>query len=139
MKKTTFILFLGLAFYSFSKAQQGPGNSSSGNLIHVDKYADVKNADWTNPPVPNNLMQVSNQIWYPEAARKAGIEGTVLVSVKVDALGNATGYQVLKSPDDLLTKAVTDQILNLKFSNFQSSKADQVFWVTIPFKFALNP
>lgn len=62
-----------------------------------------------------NFEEVREKIGYPEKAKKQGITGQVLVSIKADEKGNVIDYMVAKSDHKLLTQAVEAHIKELKF------------------------
>lgn len=89
-------------------------------------------------PVPVNMDELTGLIGYPQIAKEGGLEGKVVLRVKIDKLGNYEKHVVLKSPHTILLKAVTDHIDHLVCTpGIQSGKAIPV-WVTIPFNFVLN-
>lgn len=46
---------------------------------------------------------LSENVNYPDACKKEGVEGTVYIGFVIDEQGNATNLKVLKSPDDRLS------------------------------------
>ena len=62
---------------------------------------------------------------YPEDARKRGIQGTVVVQVKIDGSGNVADAQVLSGPDELRKAALTS-VLNWHFGKETAGSFRQV-------------
>ena len=62
---------------------------------------------------------------YPDEARKRGVQGTVLVQVKIDTGGNVADAQVLAGPEEL-RKAALFSVLNWHFSKEAAGSTRQV-------------
>lgn len=61
------------------------------------------------------LAQIRQQLVYPKAAQRAGIEGTVKVSINFDAGGNVTSYRILSgSHHKMLGEAAEKTIAQVK-------------------------
>ncbi|RMG69104.1 MAG: energy transducer TonB [Bacteroidetes bacterium] len=88
-------------------------------------------------PQPINMEDVRQLIGYPDIAREAGIQGSVVVRVLVDTKGNYSKHRIINQVHPLLAKAVEEQIHLLRFTPaIQGGKPIQ-FWVNIPFNFIL--
>ena len=85
--------------------------------------------------VPKRIAEVAPE--YPEAARQAGIEGTVFVRALVGKDGTVTEATVLKGPD-LLHAAAIDAALKTKFTPAKQNGMPVSCWVQIPFRFELQ-
>lgn len=88
-------------------------------------------------PTPVNMDDIKKVIGYPQIARDAGIEGTVVVRVLVDKKGNYDKHRVINGVHPILTKAVEEHIGKLKFSPAIQGGKPIPFWVNIPFNFKL--
>lgn len=89
-------------------------------------------------PEPINLDEIRRRIGYPSLAKKAGIQGRVIVRVLVGEDGKYRKHVVRKSPHEILTEAVEKELPNLEFTpSMQAGKPVKV-WVTIPFEFRLQ-
>ncbi len=84
-------------------------------------------------PKPLNQAKIA----YPEEARQAGIEGTVILRVLIDKKGNYVKHIVMSSPHPLLTKAVETHIQKYKFTPAIKDGKPICYWLTMPFKFQL--
>ena len=62
---------------------------------------------------------------YPEAARKNGVQGTVVVSATLDASGNVTDAQVLSGPAEL-RRAALESVLQWHFKGDAAGTTRQV-------------
>jgi len=73
---------------------------------------------------------------YPEEARKEGIQGVVILSVKTDEKGNVVQIKILKSESSMLNKPAVDAVRQWKYEPFYSKgkPVPVVFPVTIKFK-----
>lgn len=122
-------LFLLIPFFTnFSFAQDDqssdPGISA---FIQVDKE-----------PKPLNINEVKKRIGYPPKARRAGIQGQVVMRVLVDQKGNYVKHKTVKTDHSILSDRVELHISSLKFSPaIQKGRAIK-FWVNIPFNFSLS-
>lgn len=74
---------------------------------------------------------------YPELAKKAGIEGTVVVKVLVNTKGDVEKVEVLKS-HPLLDEAAIEAAKQFKFKPGKQRDKFVKVWVSIPFNFKLK-
>ncbi len=74
---------------------------------------------------------------YPELARKAGIEGMVVVKVLIDTKGNVEDVQVVKS-HPMLDDAAMAAARQFKFKPGKQRDRFVKVWMTIPFTFRLK-
>ena len=85
-----------------------------------------------------NYKEVLSQINYPRACMRKGIEGRVIVSLKVDAKGNLMGHEFISYPCKDLKEAVTDALPKLKFNPAINQHGNAVAGrITIPITFRL--
>ena len=84
-------------------------------------------------PTPTKQVQPA----YPEAARRAGAEGTVWVSIWIDARGNPKKAKVIKSDAEVFNQAALDAAMQWRFTPAVLKKEPVAVWVAIPFKFKL--
>ena len=74
---------------------------------------------------------------YPPLARKAGVEGLVVVKVLIDTKGNAEKVEILKSIP-MLDNAAIAAAKQFKFSPGRQRDRYVKVWMSIPFKFKLK-
>ncbi len=74
---------------------------------------------------------------YPELAKKAGIEGTVVVKVLVNTKGDVEAVEVLKS-HPLLDESAIEAAKQFKFKPGKQRDKFVKVWVSIPFNFKLK-
>ena len=73
---------------------------------------------------------------YPEEARKQGISGVVILSVRSDEEGNIVGVKIVKSPHELLSKASVEAVKQWKYEPMliKGKPMPIIFTVTMTFK-----
>ncbi len=74
---------------------------------------------------------------YPSLARKANVEGRVVVRAMVDENGNVTKAVILEG-DDIFNQAALDAIYRTKFKPAVNGNRTVKVWITYPFIFTLN-
>ncbi len=84
-------------------------------------------------PRPLNLSEIVKRIGYPQMAREAGIDGTVVLRVLVGKDGTYRRHKVIDQAHPMLTEAVTEHIDQVKFTPAIQGGKPIPFWVNIPF------
>ena len=75
---------------------------------------------------------------YPEIARLAGMQGTVVVKVQVDVDGSVARAEILKGVHALLDKPALAAARKLRFSPGTQQGTPVRCWVAVPFRFYLH-
>ena len=75
---------------------------------------------------------------YPEMARRAGLEGTVVIHALVDIHGRVDRAEVIQGVHPLLDKAARAAALRCRFTPGKQRKMAVPVWVAIPYRFRLN-
>lgn len=75
---------------------------------------------------------------YPEIARKAMMEGTVIVKVLVGPDGSVLDAQILQGANPLLNRAALDAARKCKFLPGKQRNIPVKAWMALPFNFRLN-
>lgn len=88
-------------------------------------------------PVPN-MTRFLRKLKYPEKARKAGIEGQVIVRVLVSMEGNYISHFVLQSAHPELDKAAEKAIPYLSFTPAYKLGKPTKVWVNVPVRFKIK-
>lgn len=96
----------------------------------VEKEPSVKSGD-----IQKELYKI---LKYPEMARKAGIEGRVIVQFVVDEKGNVIMLKVVRSVGGGLDEAAVSAIQKLKFSPGMQRGRPVRVQMTLPVVFKLN-
>ena len=95
----------------------------------------VKFIPYDDPPVPLRPIKPK----YPEIAQEAGIEGTVVVQVFVDAKGRVKETVILKGiPNTGLDEAATEAIRLVRFKPAKQRERAVGVWISIPVNFRLK-
>lgn len=85
-----------------------------------------------------SLQVLYRALRYPDMARRAGIEGTVLVKVLVGTAGQVERIGVMSSDHDMLSNAALEAVRRLQFTPAQQNGAAVACWVRIPVRFELR-
>lgn len=75
---------------------------------------------------------------YPEIARRAGLEGIVLVHALVDVHGRVDRTEIIQGVHPLLNKAAQAAALKCRFTPAKQRERPVPVWVAIPYRFRLN-
>jgi protein TonB len=90
------------------------------------------------PELVGGLAALMNDLVYPEVARRAGLEGTVILQVIVDAQGRPTQPNVVKSVNQILDDAAVEAVLKQTFKPGLQRNRPVAVSVTIPVHFRLT-
>ncbi len=96
---------------------------------------------YDEPPVMIGGMEALLRLLeYPELARKAGIEGTVVIGVLVDEKGNTVKTQVLKSDATKLgfEEAAIKALMQMKWKPAKQRDKPVKVWISVPVRFKLS-
>jgi protein TonB len=75
---------------------------------------------------------------YPEIARRAGLEGTVLIHARVNSRGQVERAEVIQGVHPLLDKAAQAAALRCRFTPARQRAVSVPVWVAIPYRFRLR-
>lgn len=75
---------------------------------------------------------------YPEIARRAGLEGTVMVHVRVDRHGRVDRAEIIQGVHPILDKAARAAALRCQFTPGTQRSIPVPVWVAIPYRFKLR-
>ncbi len=90
------------------------------------------------PTIVGGLAAIQQDVVYPELAKRAGIEGTVIVIAYVDKTGRISKAEVARGIGGGCDEAAVDAVMKNKFTpGMQRGKPVNVK-VAIPIKFKLN-
>jgi protein TonB len=107
----------------------------------TDEYENYVFIPYDEPPVPiGGYEAIRKNLKYPEIARKAGVQGLVVVGVLIDENGNSVKTQVLKESGMKVgfEEAAQAAVMMMKWKPAkQRDKAVKV-WVSIPVRFSLT-
>lgn len=120
----------------FAEAVKIVAPAATGPAVAVDDNADPPDfvAVEKEPQFVNQVKPV-----YPEIARKAGIEGRVVLRVLIDKDGKPMKAQILKNPgSDIFDEAAIASVMQSSYSPAIQNGKPVKCWLTVPIKFALN-
>ncbi len=89
---------------------------------------------YDTPPRPKNFVRPS----YPNIARTAGIEGTVILQLLVDTNGKVLEAKVLKKLHPELDRAALDAAYKTSFYPAKQRDKPVKVWVSYPIRFVLS-
>lgn len=117
--------------------------NNEGDIIFDSKKDGFEESeDWpelgSRQPLPLNMDEVRKSIGYPEVARTASIEGTVIMRVLVNEEGSIEEVICLKRVHILLLEAVQNHLLELKCVPAIHKGVYCSSWINIPFRFKLT-
>ncbi|MFB0517575.1 MAG: M56 family metallopeptidase [Candidatus Neomarinimicrobiota bacterium] len=92
------------------------------------------------PPEPvGGYIAIQENVVYPEVARKARIEGTIIVKAFVNAEGQVTKTGILEGiPDSGLNEAALDAVKQVRFTPAMQRDKPIGVWIAIPINFRLS-
>lgn len=90
------------------------------------------------PVIKGGLQQLYKYVEYPDLARKAGLEGTVVIKIVVSPEGKPTQPEVLKSVHKVLDDAAINGIMQLQFEPARQRNRLVSVWISIPVVFDLK-
>jgi len=85
---------------------------------------------------PQVIRKVEPQ--YPEVARKARIEGKVVVKALVDTTGRVIRVQIITSSNPIFEEAAKQAAMKFLFTPGEQQGRKVKVWVSIPFRFKLT-
>ncbi len=90
------------------------------------------------PVLIGGIAALQSAAEYPEFARRAGIEGRVIVQFVVDERGNVVTPVVVRSPNDLLSQAALEAVGRVSFEPGQQRGRPVKVQFTVPVTFRLR-
>ncbi len=90
------------------------------------------------PELIGGAAKLRSDTKYPELARKAGVQGTVVVQIVVDAEGNPQEPQVVKSVAGVLDNAAVEAVMKQKFRPGMQRGRPVAVRMAMPVKFQLR-
>lgn len=122
------------------------GGFSSNISFDDDAKMEVKKVEEPDPgafiPVEKqpatDMAELQKLVVYPEVAKKAGIEGKVILRVLVDTDGSVKKVLVLNSDSKMLDQAAIDAVSKATFTPAIQNKQPVMVWVSIPITFKLR-
>ena len=95
--------------------------------------------EYDTPPMPvGGFAEIQKNLDYPEASRKAGTEGKVLVYVHISETGEVLKAKVQESVNPECDKAAVKAIKSVKWEPAKKGDDPVAVWVAIPISFKLH-
>ncbi|HDQ00790.1 MAG TPA: M56 family peptidase, partial [bacterium] len=95
---------------------------------------DTQFVPYDEPPEPiGGFAAIQMNLLYPEAARKAGIEGTVIIYTQIDTNGQVVNTRIIKSIDDTsgCEEAAIEALKSVKWIPAKQGKTPVTVWVSV--------
>ena len=105
-----------------------------------DAGSRIKFIAFDEPPVPlGGYGAIANSLVYPEIARQAGIQGTVVLQVFVNERGFVTEVLVQKGlPQTGMDEAAVKAVKQVRFAPARQRDRPLGVWISIPIQFSLS-
>ncbi len=105
----------------------------------IPEKTDVTYEEWEVSETPNvDISEISQNIVYPNIAKKAGIEGLVLLSVLIGPDGNIQKLKVDHSDNVLLNQAAISAVKKSTYTPAIQNGSPCACWISIPIEFRLD-
>jgi len=88
-------------------------------------------------PPQVDLGELQRNVVFPKIARRAGIEGKVIIRVLIDKLGKVKKFKIQYSDNSMLDSAAINAVKMTKFTPAIKDGKAILAWVTIPINFKL--
>lgn len=85
-----------------------------------------------------DLSELQRNVIYPEAARRANIQGQVVVRVYIDTNGKPKKWKIEASDSQMLKDAAVNAVLKTTYSPAYTDKKPVGCWISIPITFQLK-
>ncbi|WP_412063645.1 energy transducer TonB [Rubrivirga sp. IMCC45206] len=90
------------------------------------------------PVLIDGIGELQSRVEYPEFARRAGIEGQVVVQFVVDERGNVVDPVAVRSPNELLSEAAIEAVRESRFTPGQQRGRPVKVRFSVPVTFRLR-
>jgi len=95
--------------------------------------------EYDTPPMPvGGFAEIQKYLDYPEAARKAGTEGKVVLYVHISETGEVLKTKVQESVNPECDKAAIKAIQSVKWNPAKQGDDPVAVWVAVPISFKLH-
>lgn len=105
--------------------------------VPIDEPGITDFVDVHTHPQPKNLNELKKLVGYPVEARKAGLQGQVVLRVLVGKNGRYIRHEVVTHPSLIFVKQIEKHIKKLRFEPAIKDGKPVKYWVNIPFNFKL--
>jgi len=91
-----------------------------------------------SPAIIGGIEAIRDKIKYPEAAKRAGIQGSVFINAYIDTAGNVVKMKVMRGIGSGCDLAALEAVSKVKFTPATKAGQKVNVQVSIPIKFKLN-
>ena len=100
---------------------------------------EIEFVPYDKAPMPEGgFLEIQKNLEYPDAARKAGLEGQVVIYVQIDKKGKILKTKIQKSLQLECDKAAIKAIKSVKWKPAMQRDKPIAVWVSVPIKFKLK-
>jgi TonB family protein len=132
-----FTIFLLLFFFPLFLSAQ----DTSKTLIKVDTLnvdPPIIACSWADMNPKCDLVELQKLLFYPEEARKKGIQGEVIVKILIHKNGEIDKIEIRKSAGKLLDDTAINAVKQCHFTPAIFNSNPVTSWLSIPIKFMLR-
>jgi protein TonB len=109
-------------------------NPSAARLNYVEEGEGSAFTTYSDPPMEKRIYKPE----YPQLARQAGIEGTVVARVYIDERGNVFKVEIIQSPSEIFIQPVKDALFKSQFYPAKQRDIAVKSQILVPFDFYLR-
>lgn len=135
--KSSTLYSIKVAFTFYQGKMSSTLSASSKKKVN-EEYDKKKGVEvpYDSPPTPiGGFSAIQKKLKYPELARKAGIEGKVMLQLLILDSAKLGPYKVLESPLDLFTEAAYKAVSEVKWKPATRDGSPCTVWVAVPIIF----
>ncbi|MCK5146571.1 energy transducer TonB [bacterium] len=104
-----------------------------------DSDMDVMFVAFDEPPKPvGGFAAIKRSVIYPEIAQKAGIEGTVVLNLRISSSGSIDEIRIVQSIFEALDKAAEAAVRSVKWLPAKQREEPVAVWYVVPIEFKLR-
>lgn len=110
-------------------------NPTAARLNYVNPgEGDAEFTSYSDPPMEKKIYRPE----YPDLARQAGIEGTVVAKVYIDEKGNVIRVEIVQSPAEIFNEPVKQALFKSQFYPAKQRDIAVKSRIIVPFDFYLR-
>ncbi len=117
---------------------QNPDNITRDSIIHISIPESLERYNFVSVDVePQPLQDIYNFVEYPEEAKKAGLEGRVVVYALIDTSGKVIQVEIDSSGYTILEESARKAMFNVQFTPAIKDDKAVEYWYMMPVLFKL--
>jgi TonB family protein len=112
----------------------------SGQIKPKDTQTSKEFVPYDTPPEPiGGMKTIAENLVYPEKAKEANEQGTVIIQAKINVNGNVEATEILRSfGSKVCDEAALKAIMLTKWTPAKQRDKDVSVWITVPIEFKLD-